>query len=81
MKASRMTTHSPEPAEYELVVAGTLGPVIRQALSPYATATPEVRAVVRAGGGGPSEGAGDLVDVLVLLEAHGLRITRIQRIV
>jgi hypothetical protein len=76
-----MTTDSPEPAEYELVVAGTLGPVLRQALSPYAAATPEIRAVVLAGGGDPSDGAGDLVDVLMLLEAHGLRITRIQRIV
>lgn len=73
-------TYAPEAEEYELVVVGTLGPVLRCALAPYASATPEVCAVVRASGDSSDNGARDLVDVLILLEARGLEISSIQRL-
>lgn len=68
-----------EAPEYELVVAGTLGPLLRNALAPYATAKHEVRAVVRAGSGSEN-GDPDLLEVLILLEARGIAVSRIQRL-
>lgn len=65
-----------EPAVYELTVMGTIGPVLRGALAPYASAIPELQTVVRTE---VPEGR-DLVDLVLLLESSGLEISDIHEL-
>jgi hypothetical protein len=65
----------PEPTVYELTIAGTIGPVLRGALAPYASATSEVHTVIRA-----DVAQGDLVDLVLMLQARGLEIADIHEL-
>jgi hypothetical protein len=58
-------------ATYELVVAGDLGPVLRHALAPYASAHCEHHTVLRTVVGEDS----DLVDLVLMLASRGLEIS------
>lgn len=58
------------PATYELTVVGALGPVLRHALAPYATATAEHQTVLRTELGDDA----DLVDLVLMLASRGLEI-------
>jgi hypothetical protein len=69
-----MTTQErPRSSVYELTVVGALGPVLRCALGPEATAYLRPQTVMRADF---PDGA-DLVDVVLLLEARGLEIAQV----
>jgi hypothetical protein len=58
---------------YEVTVLGALGPVLRRAIEPYATATVECQTIVRA----CVAGCADLVELVHLLESGGLQIAEI----
>lgn len=64
------------PVVYELTIVGTIGPVLQNALAPYASATPEYRTVVRAG----LPAGRDLVDLVRVLESRGLEIAAIHEL-
>lgn len=57
-------------ATYELTVVGSLGPVLRNALAPYAVATCEQQTILRTGLGEDA----DLVDLVLMLASRGLEI-------
>lgn len=59
------------PATYELTVEGALGPVLRHALAPYATAVSEHQTVLCTGLGEDA----DLVDLVLMLASRGLEIS------
>ncbi|HEU4947663.1 MAG TPA: hypothetical protein VFT31_10955 [Kribbella sp.] len=67
-----MTVPSPrEPAAvYELTVVGALGPVLRMALEPCATASSQLQTILRT----KLPADRDLVDLVALLESRGLQI-------
>lgn len=71
-----MTARSPGGPVYELVVSGTLGPVLRCALARYASATSEYQTVVRAWV--PADR--DLVDLVRVLASRGLEIADIHEL-
>lgn len=60
-------------AVYQFTIVGTLGPVLRRALEPYVTASPQRQTIVRA----DSPDGGDLVDLVRLLESKGVEIASI----
>ena len=60
-------------AVYELTVVGALGPALRKALEPFATACSEVQTILRA----DAPAFKDLVDLLVALESRGLDVADI----
>lgn len=60
-------------AVYQFTIVGTLGPVLRRALEPYVTASPQRQTIVRA----ESPEGRDLVDLVRLLESRGLEIASI----
>ena len=69
-----MTRRSrPAPEVYELTIVGNLGPVLQRALEPCAAASREPQTILRAS---LSE-SGDLVDLVLKLEARGLEIANI----
>lgn len=62
-----------EPAMYELVVVGALGPVLRNALAPCAAARSEHQTILRTVVGEDS----DLVDLVLMIASRGLEISDI----
>lgn len=58
---------------YELVVVGAIGPALRRALEPFATACSEVQTILRA----EAPHGRDLVDLMVALESRGLDVADI----
>lgn len=62
-----------ETVTYELTVVGDLGPAVRRALAPYASACAEHQTTLRTGVGEDS----DLVDLVLMLASRGLEITDI----
>ncbi len=69
-----MTRRSrPAPEVYELTIVGNLGPVLQRALEPYAAASRELQTILRAS----LPESGDLVDLVLKLEAKGLEIANI----
>lgn len=62
-----------EGTVYELVVAGSLGPVLARALAPYATASRQPQTILRAS----VPGNADLLDLLERLQAQGLEVANI----
>jgi hypothetical protein len=58
---------------YELTVVGDVGPAVRNALAPYASASSEHRTTLRTGVGEDR----DLVDLVLMLASRGLEITDI----
>jgi len=58
---------------YELTVAGDVGPAVRNALAPYASASSEHLTTLRTEVGEDS----DLVDLVLMLASRGLEITDI----
>lgn len=69
MKRSEEGSHA-APATYELTVVGALGPVLRKALAPYATASCEQHTILRTALGDDA----DLVDLVLMLASRGLDI-------
>lgn len=61
------------PPVYELVVVGAIGPALRRALEPFATACSEVQTILRA----EAPHGRDLVDLMVALESRGLDVADI----
>jgi len=61
------------PPVYELVVVGPIGPALRRALEPFATACSEVQTILRA----EAPHGRDLVDLMVALESRGLDVADI----
>lgn len=69
-----MTAHrEAEAPVYELVVVGAIGPALRRALEPFATACSEAQTIVRA----EAPHGRDLVDLMVALESRGLEVADI----
>ena len=69
-----MTAPRPDPPPvYELVVVGAIGPALRRALEPFATACSEVQTILRA----EAPHGRDLVDLMVALESRGLDVADI----
>jgi len=68
-----MSRPKPCPAVYELTIVGTLGPVLRGALAPYASISSQPQTIIRTD---VRDGA-DLVDLMLLLDARGLEVTDI----
>lgn len=62
-----------EGVTYELTVVGDVGPAVRNALAPYASASSEHQTTLRTGVGEDR----DLVDLVLMLASRGLEITDI----
>lgn len=63
-------TPEPSPATFELTVLGAVGPVLRRALRPQTASRTQACTIVRAG----VPDTMDLVDLLFLLQANGLKL-------
>ena len=63
-------------ATFELTVAGALGPVLRHALKPRTVSDTQTCTIVRAS----VPDTVDVVDLVSVLQAHGLRIEGIFRL-
>ena len=68
-----MSARRPADPVYELVVVGAIGPALRHALEPFATAPPQVQTILRA----EAPHGQDLVDLMVALESRGLDVADI----
>lgn len=69
-------TPEPRPATFELTVLGALGPVLRRALSPQRASQTQACTIVRAG----VPDTTDLVDLMRVLQSHGLKLDGIYRL-
>lgn len=58
---------------YELTVSGSLGPVLRHALRPFARASSELQTVLRV-----EAAEAELTEVMACLESRGVEVHRIQ---
>jgi hypothetical protein len=65
-----MTPNDQSSVDYELTVAGTLGPVFRHALAPHTTAASETCTILLA----DVSDEDDLVDLVGTLEERGLEV-------
>lgn len=63
-------------ATYELTVAGSLGPVLRNALLPFARASCELQTVLRV----ETTDEGELTDVVQHLDAQGVEFATITEV-
>lgn len=74
VQRSGTSDSSSNPARYELMVDGRIGPVLRCALSSHGGGAAQVCLVVRA------SGPDDLVGLMQVLDAHGLEVNNVSRL-